>query len=224
LRAIAEPFLARAGPVLNAVAPDPRTVVKGMESSKSPDWPPGECDIIAGFLNWLNSDGKSLKVSDRPDDHDQHGKTCDYICVDTTKGTEIAVELITLWREEDACREDKLWLKFIHEIESELNGKVTGTYHVYSPMDDMSGIDTGDFSRELSRFLATQRLSENDTVIFRFQGLDWRIHKFLDSDSKVEFARYGAPGEDLANDDVRWRWTTWTSSPASPLISPIRDR
>lgn len=172
------------------------------QSNESPEWPPSECDIIEGVLNWLNRDGKSFEVSDRPDDHDQHSKTCDYICVDSTTGTKIAVEVITLWRKEDACREDKLWLDFIHEVESSLNGKVAGTYHVYTPMDDMTNIDPGEFSHELGRFLAAQELSENDTVVFTYRGLDWRIHKFRDRSSSVEFARYGAPGEELASDDA----------------------
>jgi len=94
----------------------------------------GEERCLRIFLEWYNKQMKSNYKKKRKMDQDSKGKMYDYLCEDTQTGSQIAVEISSLF---DSAVNNKFkigWAEIFSNIRKNLEGKLNGTFMLHTPI------------------------------------------------------------------------------------------
>ena len=70
-------------------------------------YPPTQDAVIGAFLRWVNTDrDAAYEITKRPDETNRSEKDIDYVLTDPKRTPEIAVEVSSVWRSEEAGRSE----------------------------------------------------------------------------------------------------------------------
>src|SRR5690242_3705905 len=95
-----------------------------------PSYPPSQADVKDAFLYWLNAKRDAgYEVESEPDKKERNKPAIDYVLIDkTTPRAQIALEVSTVWRSDDAGKEDAYYGKWFEAVKRNLRGRVHGSF------------------------------------------------------------------------------------------------
>ncbi len=114
-------------------------------------YPPTQDDVIGAFLRWVNADrGAAYDVAKRPDEANRNEQDIDYVLTDPKRTPEIAVEVSSVWRSEEAGKEDAFFAKWFGRVRTRIQGRIAGTFYVFfSPIRVPDRLDPERFGNDL---------------------------------------------------------------------------
>ncbi len=98
-------------------------------------YPPSQEEVVAAFLKAFNGKrGTRYEVVARPDEVERTLPDIDYILRDDAHPPEVAVEVSSTWRSEDAGKEDADWWIWVQGLREDVRGRLPGRFRVSTPM------------------------------------------------------------------------------------------
>ena len=96
-------------------------------------YPPLQDDVLEAFRQWRNTEcHANYQISERPDEINRNQPDIDYILNDPKRMLKIAVEVSSVWRSEEAGKEDAYFDKWFERVRARVHGRIAGTFYVYS--------------------------------------------------------------------------------------------
>jgi hypothetical protein len=161
-------------------------------------YPPTQDDVIGAFLRWVNADrGAAYDVAKRPDEANRNEQDIDYVLTDPKRTPEIAVEVSSVWRSEEAGKEDAFFAKWFGRVRTRVQGRVAGTFYVFfSPIRVPDRLDPerfgndllGVMEREAEGLAAAGR--EGKGLLLDVQGIRIQLHRALPHGSDIDYGRF----------------------------------
>jgi len=113
-------------------------------------YPPPQEDVIRALIKEANKlrDTKYVVVA-RPDVDERNRTEVDYILRDDSGRPEIAVEVSTAWRSEQAGKEDDDWAKWIEAVRTQVSGRLRANFRVSTPLRIPVELDATTFAEQL---------------------------------------------------------------------------
>ena len=165
---------------------------------------PTQDEVFEAFLMQVNAARRSTYVvADRPDESERGESEIDYVATDAPSGRQLAVEVSSVWRNPEAGRDDRPWRDFVQTVETWLNGRVPGTFHLYADLRIPAGLNPQIFAGDLMTLFVREdatltRFSESGRALtFRVCGMDVCISKAAPTGSEVALGQR-ASDADLA--------------------------
>jgi hypothetical protein len=113
-------------------------------------WPPSADQAIEAFVRWLNADrGAAYEIDERPDTRERTLPAIDYVLRDPRKHYEAAVEVSSVWRSEDAGKEDAYIAKWFESARKVVAGRVPGVFYLTLPISVPRGAKPERFGEAL---------------------------------------------------------------------------
>jgi hypothetical protein len=161
-------------------------------------YPPLQGEVLEPFLKFLSAQREtSYTVDEQPDVSERQKPEVDYVLRDSRSGSEIAVEVSSVWRSSAAGMEDRNWSQFTERVTGLLDGKLQGTFHVYTELRIPSALQVQPFANELTALITQEdekltRLSSSSRGIeSSICGMWVFVAKSGRDGSGVSFARKG---------------------------------
>jgi hypothetical protein len=186
-------------------------------------YPPSQDAVIEAFCNWISEQrGSNHHVLERPDTTDRKNKEIDYL-IDSSRGQILAVEVSSLWRNNEAGKDDSYFGKWSDRVVELTRGQINGQYRVYIPMRVVPGVSPQAFATALTGFIATHRKQllvlhkHSRGTAATLAGMDVRVSIRSELGSDLTFARFYEP-PDFSKQVQRFLNTR------GPKLTPHKER
>lgn len=133
---------------------------------------------------------------ERPDEVNRNRRDIDYVLADPNRAQKVAVEVSSLWRSEDAGKEDAYFAKWFERVRWRVERRVAGTFYVTLPVRVPDGLDPEGFGddllgviqRDASRLTAAAKEGKN--IALEVHGISAYVYKAKPEGSGLDYARF----------------------------------
>ncbi len=113
-------------------------------------YPPRPDNVFEAFRRWLSAERKAdYVVTARPDEINRATKDIDYVIAASAHPPSVAVEVSSVWRTEDAGKEDAYLARWFEQVRGRVQGQVPGLFYVFLPVRVPDGLAPNQFGEDL---------------------------------------------------------------------------
>lgn len=160
-------------------------------------WPPSQAEIIEAFLKWLNAERRAhYVITERPDEVNRNRRDIDYVLDDPDRPPRIAVEVSSVWRSEEAGKEDAYIGKWFERVRERVRGRVSGMFYVFLPVRVPNGLDPERFGDDLLGVILRETAAlaaegkQGKGLLLDVQGVRVHLHKAILEGSDIDYGRF----------------------------------
>jgi hypothetical protein len=123
-------------------------------------YPPSQEDVLGALIKVLNEQrAANYLVVGRPDQAERNRAEVDYVLRDDTQLPEIAVEVSTTWRSEEAGKEDADWTAWTEVVRNHARGRIPAEFLLSTPMRIPLKLSADKFAEGLVEVLEREHAS-----------------------------------------------------------------